>query len=393
MLLAHGAQEPVVVSRGDRRKTIVFCCNSLWGLVNFRDRVIAALASDGHRVVLVAHPDVPVDNVARLGAEFVEWKLAPRGINPVREASAVVRLWRIYRRLQPDLAFHFTIKPVIYGAVVTRLARVRCISVVTGLGYLFLAENWRLRMAKALYRFTLRRSHEVWFLNADDREFFSSHGLTADVAVRTLPGEGVDVERFARVPLPDATTRFVFLMIARLVKDKGVLEFGQAAARVKAADPRAVFRLLGPSYRANDMSVAPALIDEWSSTGRVEYLGERDDVRPVIAEAHCVVLPSYREGMPRVLMEAAAMGRPAVATDVPGCRDVIIDGETGILCQARSADALAEACLHLLAQSRGDTDRMADRAYQSALARFDDRKVISIYREVVARLGDPGDPS
>ncbi len=390
MLLVHSAQVQVVVSRSGRRKTIVFCCNSLWGLINFRDRVIAALASDGHRVVLVAHPDIPVD-VARLGAEFVEWKLAPRGINPLREAAAVVRLWRIYRLLKPDLAFHFTIKPVIYGAVVARLARVRCISIVTGLGYLFLAENWRLRIAKALYRFTLQRSHEVWFLNADDRELFSSHGLTAGVAVRTLPGEGVDLERFARVPLPDATARFVFLMIARLVKDKGVLEFGEAAARVKAADPRAVFRLLGPSYQANDMSVEPALIDEWSSTGRVEYIGERDDVRPVIAEAHCVVLPSYREGMPRVLMEAAAMGRPAVATDVAGCRDVVLDRQTGILCQPRSADALAEACLRMLCLSREDIETMADRAYQSAVARFDDRNVISIYRDVVVRLCERSD--
>ena len=371
---------------GGQRKTIVFCGNSLWGLVTFRGRVIEALARDGHRVVLIAHPDIPAEKVAPLGAEFVEWQLAPRGINPLREAGAVLSLWRTYRRLKPDLAFHFTIKPVVYGALVAMLARVRFISIVTGLGYLFLAENWRLRMAKALYRFTLRKSHEAWFLNADDREFFASHGLTAGVAVRTLPGEGVDLDRFARVPLPDSTGPFVFLMIARLVKDKGVLEFGEAAARVKASDPRATFRLLGPSYRANDMSVSPSLISEWTSMGRVEYLGERDDVRPVIAEAHCVVLPSYREGMPRVLMEAAAMGRPAIATDVAGCRDVVLDGQTGILCRPRSADALAEACLRMLRLAHGDLESMADRAYESAVERFDDRNVIVIYRDVVGRL-------
>ena len=371
----------------------MFCCNSLWGLVNFRDRVIAALVRDGHRVVLVAHPDIPVESVARLGAEFVEWKLAPRGINPLREAGAVLSLWRIYRRLNPDLAFHFTIKPVIYGAVVARLTRVRCISIVTGLGYLFLADNWRQRMAKALYRFTLQASHEAWFLNTDDREFFASAGLTTGVAVRTLPGEGVDLDRFARVPLPDWSERFVFLMIARLVKDKGVLEFGEAASRVRAADPRAVFQLLGPTYRAKDMSVSPALIDEWSSSGQVEYLGELDDVRPAIADAHCVVLPSYREGMPRVLMEAAAMGRPAIAADVTGCRDVVINGRTGILCEPRSADALADACLRLLSLSRRDAETMADRAYLSAVERFDDRSVISIYREVIGALGERSGPS
>jgi glycosyltransferase involved in cell wall biosynthesis len=380
------------MSRGAQRKTIVFCCNSLWGLVNFRDRVIEALVSDGHRVVLIAHPDVSLTKVARLGAEFVEWKLAPRGINPLREVAAAWSLWRIYRRVRPDLAFHFTIKPVVYGALAARFARVPCIAIVTGLGYLFLADNWRLRLAKALYRFTLRRSLEVWFLNSDDRELFSSKGLTAGVAVRTLPGEGVHLERFARSPVPDSSQRFVFLMIARLVKDKGVLEFGAAAGLVRASEPRAVFRLLGPSYQANDMSVPRPLIDDWTSSGQVEYLGERDDVRPAIAESHCVVLPSYREGMPRVLMEAAAMGRAAVATDVTGCRDVVIDGCTGLLCEARSADSLAQACLRLLALGHEQAQTMGDQAYLSAVDRFDDRKVIAIYRNVIATLDPPREP-
>jgi glycosyltransferase involved in cell wall biosynthesis len=265
---------------------------------------------------------------------------------------------------------------------------VRCISVVTGLGYLFLADNWRLRMAKILYRFTLRRSHEVWFLNADDREFFSSHGLAPGIAVRTLPGEGIDLERFARVPLPNSAGRFVFLMIARLVRDKGVIEFAEAAAKVKGLHPGVIFRLLGPTYRANDMSVSPALIDEWSSTGRVEYLGECSDVRPAIAQSDCLVLPSYREGMPRVLMEGAAMGRPAITTDVTGCRDVVVDGATGLLCEARSADSLADACVRLLSLSRDEVEAMADRAYRSALERFDDRLVIAIYRDVIDGPGE-----
>jgi glycosyltransferase involved in cell wall biosynthesis len=377
-----------VTRPGDRageRKTVVFSCNSLLGLLNFRGRAIEALARDGHRVVLIAHADAPIDRAAVLGAEFVPWVLAARSVNPWREVLAVVALHRLYRTLRPDIAFHFTIKAVIYGALVARVLRVRCISVVTGTGYLFLTRPWRKRVAVLLYRLAIRRSHEVWFLNDDDRALFAAARITTGLSVRTLPGEGVELERFARSPLPDSSKRFVFLMIARLVKDKGVVEFAEAAGEVRSRDPRATFRLLGPHYPAKEMSIAPAVVETWSSAGWLEYLGATDDVRPAIDTCHCVVLPSYGEGMPRVLMEAAAMGRPQIATDVPGCRDIVIDGTTGFLCKPRSADALAEACMRMLSLDRTDTEAMAYRAHCSAVERFDDRIVIAMYRDLVAQ--------
>ncbi|CAG1001452.1 galacturonosyltransferase [Burkholderiales bacterium] len=366
------------------RKTIVFCCNTLWGLVNFRGRVIEALVRDGHRVVLVARRDVPVEQATVLGAEFVDWNISPRSANPVSEVMAIASLLSLYRRIRPDIAFQFTIKPVMYGAIVARLTGVRCLSVITGLGYLFLADNWKLRLAKILYRMTLHRSREVWFLNADDRSVFDLAGLTQGLQVRTLPGEGIDIGRFVPTPLPDSNGRFVFLMIARLVKDKGVLEYAEAARRVKAAYPQAVFRLLGPAYEAKGMSVPAEAIDLWSAEGRIDYLGVTDDVRAAIADCHCVVLPSYREGMPRVLMEAAAMGRPAIATNVAGCRDVVTDGDTGLLCEPYDADSLAKACIRMMQQDRNRTETMAARARQTVAERFDDRLVIDIYRRAIA---------
>jgi len=372
---------------GDRaggRKTVVFCCNSLVGLLNFRGRAIEALAREGHRVVLIAQADAPVVGVAKLGAEFVPWVLAARGVNPWREGHAILALHRIYRALRPDIASHFTIKAVIYGALVARMLRVRCISVVTGTGYLFLTRPWRKRVAVLLYRLAIRRSHEVWFLNNDDRALFAAAQITSGLAIRTLPGEGVELERFARSPLPESSTQFVFLMIARLVKEKGVVEFADAACKVRARDPRAIFRLLGPQYPAKAMSIPQAVVEAWSSAGSLEYLGATDDVRPAIDGCHCVVLPSYSEGMPRVLMEAGAMGRPQIATDVPGCRDIVIDGTTGFLCEPRSADSLAEACMRMLSLTRTDTEAMAYRAHCSAVERFDDRLVIAVYRDLIA---------
>lgn len=366
-----------------KRKTIVFCCNSLWGLVNFRGRVIEALVRDGHRVVLIAREDAPVEQVSAIGAEFLDWNISPRGIHPWDEARSLLSMWRMYRRLAPDLAFHFTVKPVMYGAFVAWLMGIRCVSIITGLGYLFLADNWKSKIGKSIYRLTLRRSHQVWFLNDDDREFFASAGLTDGLTVRALPGEGIDVARFTRTPLPQENVDFVFLMIARLVKDKGVVEFAEAARAVKARHPHVTFRLLGPSYPANTMSVAPATVDEWVKQGTIEYLGSATDVRTAIADCHCVVLPSYREGMPRVLMEAAAMGRPVIATDVTGCRDVVAAELTGLLCKPRDADSLAKSCIVMLGLAREQFESMSDHAHQLAHERFDDRIVINIYKDLV----------
>lgn len=370
-------------------QTLVFCCNSLWGLVNFRGRVIRALVEDGHRVVLIAKRDIPVEQALALGAEFFDWDVLPRGMHPLGELRSVRSLLRMYRELRPDLSFQFTIKPVMYGGLIAKLTGLRCVSVITGLGYLFLGNGWKSRIGKAFYRLTLHRSHEVWFLNDDDRGFFDQARLLDGLAVRALPGEGVDVGRFLRAPLPPLSGPFVFLMIARLVKDKGVIEFVEAARIVRAKFPRTVFRLLGPAYSANDASVSPTQLEDWVREGVIEYLGAADDVRPAIANCHCVVLPSYREGMPRVLMEAAAMGRPAIATDVTGCRDAIEVGMTGLLCRPRDVDSLAASCMNLLGLSGGELTRMADRAHELAVGRFDDRLIIDLYRRVVdtARAG------
>jgi len=367
------------------KSTIIFCCNSLWGLVNFRGRVIRQFVEDGHRVVLIAPPDFPAERATSLGAEFVAWSVSPRGTTPWREVAAITSLIRIYREIGPHIAFHYTIKAVMYGAIAARLSGTRFVSVVTGLGYAFLKNNWKQRLAKLLYRATLGRSLQVWFLNRDDREFFEQAGLVNAMAVQTLPGEGIDVDHFAPAPLP-SNQRVVFLMIARLVKDKGVIEFGEAARQVRRDHPETIFRLLGPAYSANAMSVPASVVQDWEREGAVEYLGATDDVRQAIRESHCVVLPSYREGMPRVLMEAAAMGRPSITSDVTGCRDVIISGRTGILCNPKSAESLAQACRQFLSMSPTEAQEMGEHARQHAHREFDDQVVIDIYRSLIASL-------
>lgn len=369
---------------GTPRRTVLLCCNSLWGLVNFRGRVIRALADDGHRVVLVAVPDIPVQRALDLGAEFVEWRVAPRGANPLRELVALAELVRLYGSIRPDIAFHFTVKPVLYGALAARLAGAQAVAVVTGLGYLFLTPGLMQSTARWFYRAMLGSSREVWFLNSEDRAVFENAGLTRGLKVQTLPGEGIDLRHFGWQPLPPVDGDFVFLMIARLLRDKGVVEFAEAAREVRRRYPRARFRLLGPSYQANEMSVPLETVRAWESEGTIEYLGAADDVRPAIAACHCVVLPSYREGMPRVLMEASAMGRPSIATDVVGCRDVVQPGLNGWLCLPRDAHSLAQACIVAMETSRDDLLRMAQQARELAHQTFDDETIIQRYRNLVA---------
>lgn len=345
--------------------------------------MIEALVRDGHRVVLVASRDVPVEQVAALGAGFVEWKLSPRSMNPLGEVKAVLSLWQIYRRLAPDLIFNFTIKAVVYGRLAARMSNYKCISVITGLGYLFLTENLKSRLGKLLYKATLRGSTAVWFLNDDDAAYFARHGLTTGVPVRVLPGEGVDIERFSPRPFPSVRDKYVFLMIARLVKDKGIYEYVEAARAVKARYPHAQFRLIGPMYAANGAAVQQDEIDEWRREGIIDYRGSLDDVRGEIEQAHCLVLPSYREGLPRVLMEGAAMGRPAITTDVTGCRDVVVHRETGLLCEAQSAASLATSMEEMLTADDQVRESMAEAARERAIREFDDRLIMKIYRATI----------
>jgi glycosyltransferase involved in cell wall biosynthesis len=365
--------------------TILLCCNSVFGMVNFRGGIIRSLIAAGSRVIVVAPPDSYVDALKALGVEYVEWRIVGRGTRLLGELSGIRQLRAVYRDARPDIAFHFTIKPVIYGALVCRTLGIPFVSVVTGLGYAFINDNWVSRVAKLLYRATLRWSMEVWLLNEDDRQAMKAHGLLAGVDVRMLPGEGVDTVFFAPY---DAKLgpRPQFLFVARLLRDKGVLEFVNAARLLRQAGIDAEFALLGAVDADSPTAISRAEVQAWEAEGIVTYVGITRDVRPHIAAAHCIVLPSYREGLPRSLLEASAMARPVIATDVPGCRDVVVNGETGYLCEARSADALAATMARFLNLAEEERKQMGMRGQQFVRERFDEALVQAQYNATLRRL-------
>ncbi len=367
-------------------KVILFA-NTSWYLYNFRLPLARALRDRGVDVVLLAPPD---DYAPRLQAEGFRWLPAPlerRGMNPWREAVTVAALTRLYRREQPDLAHHFTLKPVLYGSLAARLAGLpRVVNAVTGLGYVFTGggvQRHALRaLVKAAYRGTVRPTWTI-FQNADDRDYFLSHGLAHPARMALIPSSGVDLTRFS--PRPEPEGRPVVMLAARLLWDKGVAEFVQAAESLRRRGVSARFVLVGDTYDGNPSAVPRAQLRAWEAEGLVEWWGWQDDMPSVLAQAHVVCLPSYREGLPKTLIEAAALGRPVVTTDAPGCRDAVRDGETGLLVPVRDAAALAAALERLLTDP--DLRRRMGQAGRRFAARFSVEGVVTDTLAVYRRTG------
>jgi glycosyltransferase involved in cell wall biosynthesis len=337
-------------------------------------------------VTVLAPRDRTFGLLTAMGCRCIDLPVASKGTNPRDDLRTLWALFRHYRSIRPDIVFHYTIKPNIYGSIAARLAGVNSVAVTTGLGYVFIQHSRAAQVAKMLYRFAFRFPREVWFLNRDDKAAFVDQNLLVHPErARLLHGEGVDLEQFAFTPLPD-TNHFDFVLIGRLLWDKGVGEYVEAARRLRARYPQARFRLLGPVGVDNPSAITRAEVAAWEQEGIIEYLGEVHDVRPFIAAANCVVLPSYREGVPRTLMEASAMGRPVVATDVPGCREVVAHGINGLLCEVRNADSLADRLAQMLDMSGEARRAMGERGRQKVMAEFDERVVIKQYKDLVRNL-------
>ncbi len=368
---------------GTENGAVMICClvaNSAWNISNFRAGLIQTLREQGHDVHIVAPPGAELAMLAAQGCQVHEVNMDCRGTHPVRDGRLLLTLWQTYRRIRPDIVLHYTIKPVIYGSLAAHLLGIPALNTITGLGTAFLRHGWLNRMVKRLYKLALASAPIVIFQNADDRSLFVQAGLLRAEHAMLVPGSGVDITRFSPQPLPDqAGDAPVFLLVGRMLRDKGVVEFVEAAAHVRQACPKARFALLGFVGVENVSAISAAQMDAWVAAGAVEYWGAASDVQPMLAQADCIVLPSYREGMPRTLLEGGAMGRPLVATDVPGCREVVKDGETGFLCEVKRVDALAEAMLKVAGLSPHQRAELGHAARQHVVSQFAEKYVIDSY--------------
>ena len=368
---------------------ILISVNTAWNLVNFRAGLIRALVAQGHEVIAAAPFDNYAPRLAELGCRFVPLPMHNGGTDPGRDAMLLWRFVRLFWRERPDVYLGYTVKPNVYGSLAARWLGIAVINNIAGLGAVFINDGWLVRLVRWLYRVALVRSAKVFFQNGDDRQLFISGGLVRAEVSDLLPGSGIDLARFAAQPLMalnGGARKFRFLLIARMLWDKGVAEFVEAARLIHARWPQAECCLLGFVDVQNPAAVSAAQMDIWVRQGLVKYLGVSDDVRAEIATADCIVLPSYREGTPRTLLEAAAMGRPIITTDAVGCREVVDDGQNGYLCKVRDASDLADKMQQMLSLPLAQRQQMADYGRRKMEREFDEQIVIQKYLDAIQNI-------
>lgn len=411
---------------------VVIALNTAWNLLNFRAGLIRALLAQGHEVVAVAPHDEYADRVRALGCQFVTMPMDNQGTNPVREALLIWRFLRFFLKERPDIYLGYTIKPNIYGSLAAHIMGIPVINNIAGLGTVFIKDGWLEMVVRRLYRLALLRSVKVFFQNAADQELFIEGGLVRPEVTELLPGSGIDLNQFTPMPILmhdnylalDSTEHslcadlvresgfrnrvtqinptvvddasfttdesvksiFRFLLIARMLRDKGVGEYVEAARQLRQRWPQVEFCLLGFLDVQNPTAISRAEMEAWVAEGVVKYLGVSDDVRVQISSADCIVLPSYREGTPRSLLEAAAMARPIITTDAVGCREVVDQGVNGFLCRVRDFKDLAAKMEEMLSLSSSQRVDMGLRGRAKMEVEFDERIVINKYLTAIATI-------
>jgi glycosyltransferase involved in cell wall biosynthesis len=364
------------------KPTILISINASWNIINFRQGLIRGLQEAGYRVVALAPEDDWSGRFQDLGVEFHAIDMDKKGVSPRRDLLLLGRYYRLLKRLKPDIFLGYTAKPNVYGSMAAQSLGIPVINNVSGLGTAFIRQGLLTRIVSALYRTAFRRSHTVFFQNEEDRDLFMRERIIAAGKAKLLPGSGIDLERFRPAPRAEAGP-FTFLLIARLLRDKGVIEYVEAARLVREKVPDARFQLLGFLDVENRTAIARSEVEAWSAEGLIDYLGPSNDVRPAIAGADCVVLPSYREGLPRSLLEAAAMARPLIATDVPGCRQVVDDGGNGFLAEVRNARSLADAMLRMIRLTPAKRAAMGAAGRDKVERVYDEKVVVARYLEAI----------
>ena len=366
---------------------ILLTGNTCFKIANFREGLVRALQAEGHEVLVLAPLDDYAPKLRALGVVLHDLPMDRNGTSPLAEARLLWRIHAFLRRERPDMVFSYTIKNNIYAGLVCRWLNIPFVPNVTGLGPAFNRAGLLNKTIRLLYRLAFARASAVFFQNPDDRAEFLRANLVSEARAQLLPGSGVDLSMFKASPLPAADDGPVFLLVSRMLWDKGVGLFVEAADQLRHQYPDAQFQLLGPIDQDSRSAIPPAQIEAWQNAGHVTYLDKTQDVRPALSAAHCIVLPSwYREGTPRVLLEAAASGRPVITTDMPGCRDAVVANATGFLCAPQDIDSLVEQMKRFIEMPGSERAAMGVAARKRAETAFDEGIVIRAYMQQLAEV-------
>jgi len=367
-------------------KKVVIAVNNAWSAYNFRLNLAKGLKENGYKVVFIVPYDNKYSLLIKKEFDCFDIDIDAKGVNPISDFKIMISLYKLYKELKPDLVLTFTIKPNIYSSIVSALLGVKSISNITGLGTLFIKQTFITKVAKLLYEVALRFNSRVFFQNSDDKELFISNSLVSEDKCELLPGSGVDLNKFIPKIKNTNDDKFKFLLIARLLKDKGILEFVEAIKIIKSKYENIEFQVLGEVGVANKTAVTKKELQTWIDEGLVTYLGITDFVQDVIANADCVVLPSYREGTPRSLLEACSMEKPIIATNVVGCKEVVDNGINGFLCEVKSAGDLADKMQMMINLSSEERTVMGRAGRKKIVEKFDEKIVINKYLESIKEI-------
>ena len=361
--------------------------NSAWSVYNFRADVIKHFIQTLAVEVMVFAPDDEFSaNLKELGCVFIPVHFNNRTENPFSDFSLFLAFNRLYKIHKPDVLFHYVIKPNIYGTLAASFQNIPSIAVVTGLGFSFAKRNWLNFLIKLLYRFALKRASEIWFLNNEDASYFIKHKIVKIQKVKVISGEGVNTAFFKKQAI-QSNEKFVFLMSTRLLKSKGVGVYADASLILKNKNYNIECCLIGFYESHHPDSITKEEIEFWQKQGLINYIGFLKDVRPVLDKADCFVFPSYySEGVPRCLMEAAAMQIPIVTCNNRGCKEVVIDKVSGLLCNINDPFDLAEKMEEMILLSREDRDKMGKEGRKLVEKKFNIQNIIKEYNNSLKKF-------
>ena len=369
-------------------KTIALVANSTWNIHNFRLNLLDKFIGEGHDVIVIA----PVDQYIEYKEKYPAVKhVALRSMdrdstNPFKDLVLIAELTRKYKRLKPDLVIHFTNKPNIYGAIAARRAKVDSIAIVTGLGYAFIHNGFIKSVTTALYKYTSKYHKKFIFENIEDRELFENENIITKGQGISVKGCGVNTTHFHPYPNQKVNEAMVFSFVGRLLYDKGVKEFVEAARIIKLRHPNTQFWLVGELDPDNPATVEKDELIEWVDSDIVYYHGFQRDVRPFISKSDCVVLPSYREAIPRTITEAMAMAKPVITTDTAGCREAVEVEVNGYLAKLRDANDLAESIQKIISLTKEERKSMGQAGRNIVMNQFDDRLIANHIYDIISKI-------
>lgn len=363
---------------------IAFVANTCWNIYNFRKGLVRHFISKGEEVCVVAPQDEYTQKIIDWGVEWLPVYLDSTGSNPLKDMSYCRRLYAVFQKEQPDVVLSYTIKSNIYSCLAGKLAAVPIICNVSGLGTTFLVRGLTGKVAMALYKIAFRYSKHTFFQNADDLQLFTSHIPVNKAKTGVVPGSGIDLEAYKPTPL-QRKDNIKLLMVSRLIVEKGVREYAEAASAFEN-DVRVSFTLVGKFDESHTRSISKSELDHWMKKKWLAYHPHSDKIKEMIASHDALVLPSYREGTPRTLLEGAAMCRPLIASDVPGCKEVIREGVNGFLFEVRKASDLINKIKLFLSLTVQEREKMGANSRVLAEEKFDEKIVIDEYEKIIHRI-------